>query len=77
MKQYKRYDKVKVRNDLIIGEEYDFGCVFTERMAKFSGKIITLDWVGITICDAYECGATWCYEMFEEEVENKYVVSLL
>lgn len=65
----KRYDKVKVRTDLVVGKDYcsmyGASVFFTKDMEKFKGCILTIDWEGAIMCATYESSDFWCVEMFE------------
>jgi hypothetical protein len=69
--KFKVGDKVRVRQDLVIEREYG-GAVFTEKMAKFAGKMVTING-GFEIFYVHwhkiqedEMNGNWSDEMFEK-----------
>ena len=67
--KYKVGDKVKIREDLKVGEIYG-GCRFEEEMGDFRGKVVSITDVNrmdycIASSDCY-----WTNEMFEDKVNN-------
>lgn len=69
--KYKVGDKVKVREDLIVGREYG-GWVFVEEMAEFLGKEVIIEGVISGACHTV-CGNGWHWtdEMFESKFNLK------
>ena len=39
---YKVGDKVKIKEDLVVGEIYDDGCLFVDKIGEFRGQIVTI-----------------------------------
>lgn len=69
MKKYKVGDKVRIREDLIIGERYNNGITFISDMAQYMGKVATI--TNIIFGDHYIIDLddnNWCWadEMFED-----------
>jgi hypothetical protein len=62
--------KVKIRKDLVPGEDYE-DCQFTDEMNKFKGKIVTIKSIDIVYGDYKyyieedEEGWSWTFTMFE------------
>jgi hypothetical protein len=75
--KYKVGDKVKIREDLIIGKRYNNGITFISNMAQYMGKVATItniifgDHYIIDLDDNDYC---WTDEMFEDIVSNSMTV---
>lgn len=72
MKKYKVGDKVRIRKDLIIDEQYN-DLTFVPSMAQYKGKVATI--TEIRFEDVYGIdldGCNWCWsdEMFEDVNED-------
>lgn len=80
MKEYKKGDKVRVRTDLVLGEDYD-KMQFVREMVEYKGK-------EVTIADVYhydplryeieedDCGSWWTNDMFvQPKTSNKVKIA--
>jgi len=81
--KFKIGDKVKVRNDLIIDEAYamensDFYNTFEKQMAKYKGKIVTIDGFYGKEYFIREDGGEWGWtdEMFERYIMTEELTEL-
>ena len=73
--KYKVGDKVKIREDLIIGKEYDDDTFFNDEMSQYKGKIAVITDIAIAE-NYYEIDLdngewAWIDEMFEDVVESE------
>lgn len=71
--KYKVGDKVRVREDLIVGEKYG-NDVFTSTMVSFKGKVVTINKVIGLKYEIEEDGKTWNWtdEMFSGKVSEDF-----
>jgi hypothetical protein len=72
--KYKVGDKVKIREDLEVGEHYGNDS-FTEEMEQYKGQIATIKEIGGIIYNGYyidldDDGWHWTDEMFEDYTED-------
>jgi hypothetical protein len=69
--KFKVGDRVRVRQDLVIGREYG-DAIFTEKMAKFAGKMVTIkggfetSYIHWSKIKEDEMNGDWSDEMFEK-----------
>lgn len=54
--------RVRVRNDLVKGYLWSYGSMFDYR-----GKVLTLFWVGNSVCSVKENNLVWTANLFEQE----------
>lgn len=71
--KYKVGDKVKVRNDLVVGKTYGYDVIFTDDMARYKGQVTTISRVGNDFYkikdDIYYW--SWVDEMFEDVSDDE------
>lgn len=70
--KYKVGDKVRIRKDLIIGEEYD-DFTFIDDMIKYKGKMATITSIRFSDCYTINLDGNswrWTDEMFEDVPKN-------
>lgn len=69
--RYKVGDKVRVRKDLVVGEEYGV-FIFADNMARLKGKIVTIEEVFSSTYQIKEDAGkyAWVDEMFEPVITN-------
>lgn len=68
--KFKVGDKVRVRKDLIVGEEYGTNS-FVKDMEHIRGKIVTIRRLHSTGYYIEEYGFGWTDEMFEGDIQTK------
>lgn len=69
MENIKPNDKVKIKDNLIVGKTYDMWTPFLEEMAKYRGKVMTVE--DYSEYDGYylkedDKGFNWSYDMLEK-----------
>lgn len=70
--KYKVGDKVRVKNDLFVNEQYGNGVWFRNDMARYEGQVVTISKVEDDFYNIEEDKCRWCWidEMFEDVEEG-------